>query len=131
MWATERCWVLIGKLGTAAGDWRVRRRRPVGGDAASVEVDWAWALAREEQYGDVLGFWHTHPAGAGVAPSERDLRTMRAWCNAFGKPLLCVIADGDRRAAYVFLNGESEAQPVELELKARGVYGVRFVEPSL
>ncbi len=120
MRAAEWSWVLIGKFAADAGCWRVRRRRPVRGNAVSVEADWAWALAREEQYGDVLGFWHTHPAGAGVAPSERDLRTMRAWCNAFGKPLICVIADGNHRATYVFRNADTEPHRVELEPETRG-----------
>ena len=47
-------------------------------------------LAREEAHGDVHGFLHTHPVGS-PAPSQRDLRTMRAWTAAFGKPLLCLI----------------------------------------
>jgi proteasome lid subunit RPN8/RPN11 len=47
-------------------------------------------LAREEGRGDVVGFLHTHPT-ASTAPSRRDVRTMRAWTAAFGKPLVCVI----------------------------------------
>jgi hypothetical protein len=116
----EICWVLIGKR---QGDaWQVRRRRPTcQGKFASVEADWAWALEREEQRGDVAGFWHTHPRGAGVVPSERDRRTMQAWCSALGKPLLCLIADGVQLAGYLF--SDENCQPVRsIARSAHGRY---------
>ncbi|HEY7356304.1 MAG TPA: Mov34/MPN/PAD-1 family protein, partial [Ktedonobacterales bacterium] len=75
--------------GTRSGlAWLMRSQRPAPGAPASVEADWHWALEREERCGDVLGFYHTHPPAAGAVPSERDALTMRAWCGAFGKPLL-------------------------------------------
>ena len=40
------------------------------------------------------------------APSERDVRTMRGWCAAFGKPLLCVIACGAQAQATLFADDE-------------------------
>jgi proteasome lid subunit RPN8/RPN11 len=69
------------------------------GDAATVRFDGAAVLRREEQKRDVLGFLHTHPTGA-PEPSTRDVRTMRAWCSAFGKPLWCVIASPAGLAGY-------------------------------
>jgi hypothetical protein len=105
----ERCWVLTGAYERSGGTWLLRRE-PASmstGSSSSVDADWRWALAREERDGDVAGFWHTHPPGAGTAPSSRDVQTMRAWCSAFGKPLLCIIADGRRRAAYRFEDDES------------------------
>ncbi len=108
----EQCWVLIGTYSELDRLWRVKRRRQIGGSRTSVEADWAWTLAHEEQHGDVIGFWHTHPRGYGTIPSGRDVLTMRAWCSAFGKPLLCVIADGDNWDGYVFVDDESEWQPV-------------------
>lgn len=87
--------------------WHVARRRRTTGAVVSVEADAAWALAREERRGDVAGFYHTHPRGAGNTPSARDVRTMRAWCSSFGKPLLCVIADGRSLAAWVFDDARS------------------------
>jgi hypothetical protein len=83
------------------------------GGVASVEADWGWTLAREEERGDVVGFWHTHPAGAGTAPSGRDIRTMQAWCSALGKPLLCLISEegrGGEAAVYLFADDESEGE---------------------
>jgi proteasome lid subunit RPN8/RPN11 len=72
-------------------------------------------LTREEEQGDVVGFWHTHPAGSGTTPSRRDIRTMQAWCSALGKPLLCLISEEGREneaAVYLFDNDESEGQPL-------------------
>jgi hypothetical protein len=105
----ERCWILTGGFDAGAGTWLLCREPATltTGSSSSVDADWAWALDREEACGDVAGFWHTHPPGAGIAPSQRDVQTMRAWRLAFGKPLLCVIADGPRRAAYLFDGDES------------------------
>jgi proteasome lid subunit RPN8/RPN11 len=96
----EHAWTLVGSTG-AAGTCRVRRTRPRSGSPATVTADGAWTLRREETRGDVVGFYHTHPHGP-LSPSGRDLRTMRAWCDALGKPLLCVIATPVRVAAWWF-----------------------------
>src|SRR6266511_2646813 len=85
----EECWVLVGRR--RAGTFRARTLRHRAGQPATVESDAPWILRREETRHDVLGFFHTHPMG-GLHPSQRDIRTMRAWCDAFGKPLLCIIA---------------------------------------
>jgi hypothetical protein len=37
---------------------------------------------------------------------------MRAWCSALGKPLLCLIADGEELGGRVFPDDEAEDQPV-------------------
>lgn len=95
----ERCWTIVGSR--QGRFWYGRRRRPACGDPASVEFDAAWALAREEARGDVIGFCHTHPAGP-PSPSQRDVCTMRAWSQAFGKPLLCLIQTPDAVAAFRF-----------------------------
>ena len=101
----EQSWVLVGRA--AGGGWLARKRRRIGGTAASVETDWRWALARDERSGDVVGFLHTHPHGFVTAPSARDVRTMQAWCTALGRPLVCLIADGRQLDAYVFADDES------------------------
>jgi len=82
--------------------WHGRLRQPQVGSAASVEFDWAWVIRREERQGDVIGFYHTHPRGL-TAPSDRDVRTMRAWVTCLGKPLLCLIRSGNALAGYIFL----------------------------
>ena len=92
----EHCWTLVGHR---RGElWLARRVRKKFGQPASVEFDATWVLVREESHGDVVGFYHTHPAGV-IEPSVRDDRTMHAWVSSFGRPLLCVIeADGLARA---------------------------------
>ncbi len=120
----EHCWILIGEC--RAGVWRFRRRQPVTGTVAAVDFDWRWALEREERHGDVAGFWHTHPPGAGTAPSARDVRTLRAWCSALGKPLVCVIAGGRQLAAYVFDGDASLGVALAAPRRvARGAWEVR------
>jgi proteasome lid subunit RPN8/RPN11 len=101
----EQSWTLTGDFNEDQEIWHVRLRQQVIGQPASVEADWKWALDQEEESANVAGFAHTHPSGAGTIPSERDMRTMQAWCTALGKPLLCIIWDGEERnevAAYVF-----------------------------
>jgi proteasome lid subunit RPN8/RPN11 len=101
--------------------WYARRTRAARGEPASVEFDAPWVLRREETKGDIVGFCHTHLSGP-PTPSERDLRTMRAWAGSFGKSLLCLIQSGGALAAYRFDSDESEG--VELaacELLPRGI----------
>ena len=112
----ERCWTLLGSRDTGSGTWRVKLRHVVEGEHAKVEADWSWTLTREETEGDVMGFYHTHPDGVGAQPSQRDIRTMQAWCSALGKPLLCLIAE-DREPripkGYVFESDEHQGQSVD------------------
>jgi proteasome lid subunit RPN8/RPN11 len=78
-----------------------------------VRFDGPDVLHREEGRHDVLGFFHTHPSGP-PRPSDRDVRTMRAWCSAFGKPLLCVIASPGGLAGFGFVDDASDGVPLEL-----------------
>ncbi len=120
----EECGALVG---VRVDDvWLVSRQELASGSAAAVEADWAWALHREETCGDVMGFWHSHPAGAGVQPSERDRRTMRAWCSALGKPLLCLVAEGKMLGGQVFEDDEAEGRRLStIEEIAPGTWRVR------
>jgi proteasome lid subunit RPN8/RPN11 len=103
----EEAYILTGEQ--RGGIWLLRCHRHMAGTPASVEADWQWALRREERYQDVVGFYHTHPPSVGSRPSGRDARTMRAWCGAFGKPLLCVIAAGQRIQTTLYADEESKA----------------------
>ncbi len=109
----ETGWVLTGRYDPLDRTWLIRRRKGARGSRSSVELDWSWALEREERHADVAGFWHTHPSRTGVAPSRRDLRTMQAWCTCLGKPLLCVISCKDEVCVYIFEDGDS--QPVQVQ----------------
>ena len=110
MEAYEISYVLIGQRRNRIWVGRLRQRQT--GQPAGVEFDWSWVLEREERQGDVLGFYHTHPAGAAV-PSARDRRTMRAWVSCLGKPLLCVIESDDALVAYLFATDEDSGQAMD------------------
>ena len=117
--AVERSWTLVGQRHGRV--WYGRRARPSKGELTSVRFDGLWVLEREEKHQDVLGFLHTHPDGP-PSPSTRDVRTMRAWCSAFGKPLLCLIASPEGLRGYRFEDDESGGIELELvELFPRGV----------
>lgn len=115
----EQCWMLVGER--RGPIWYARRVRRSSGERACVHFDGLWALEREESRYDVVGFYHTHPDGPSC-PSSRDVRTMRAWCSAFGKPLLCVIASPEAVKGFRFDDDESEAVELMLvETFPRGV----------
>jgi len=115
----EQCWTLLGER--RGRIWFCRRVQRVHGERASVRFDGAWALAREESHGDVIGFLHTHPDGP-HSPSNRDVRTMRAWRSAFGKPLLCLIDGPDGLRGFRFDDDASNGASLQaVERFSRGV----------
>lgn len=93
--------------------WYARRISRKSGEPAHVEFDASAVLHREETQGDVVGFLHTHP-NTPAQPSDRDLKTMRAWVSAFGKPLLCLIEGTDGLAGYRFDDDASDPQQLLL-----------------
>jgi proteasome lid subunit RPN8/RPN11 len=109
--AVEHCWTLLGER--RGRIWLCRRVQPSQGERTSVRFDGARVLEREETHGDVVGFLHTHPDGP-ASPSERDVRTMRAWCGAFGKPLLCLIDGPDGLRGFRFDDGESFGRELQV-----------------
>ena len=115
----EECWTLLGRRRGRV--WYARSVGKSTGRPASVQFDGPWVLEREERKRDVIGFLHTHPAGPPL-PSERDVRTMRAWAGAFGKPLLCVISTPDAVAGFRFDDDESDGLALaEIQRFPRGV----------
>jgi proteasome lid subunit RPN8/RPN11 len=115
----EHCWTLVGQRRGRV--WYARRVRRQAGERVAVRFDGGWVLRREERRCDVLGFLHTHPDGP-ARPSRRDVRTMRAWCSAFGKPLLCVIAHSLGVCGYRFEDDASDGVALPLiEVFPRGV----------
>lgn len=105
----EESGVLVGSRRGAIWLGRLCQRRQ--GGASSVEFDWSWVLEREERRGDVIGFWHTHPFGL-AGTSARDVRTMRAWVDCLGKPLVCLIEVPGRIVAYLFEADKEAGRPL-------------------
>jgi proteasome lid subunit RPN8/RPN11 len=104
--------------GTRRGNvWTCRMHFLSRGSPVSVEFDWTTVMRREETLRDVVGFFHTHPRGL-TRPSGRDVRTMQAWCDCLGKPLLCVIGipgpDDMEIHGYLFRNFRSRGRKVAL-----------------
>jgi Prokaryotic homologs of the JAB domain len=117
--AVEECWTLVGAR--RGRIWHLRRIDRCAGAITSVQFGGLAALHREERRRDVMGFLHTHPDGP-PHPSARDIRTMRAWCSAFGKPLLCAIASPLGLAAFQFIDDSSDGIPMlAVEIFPRGV----------
>lgn len=97
----EICYIMLGKQDLSlVGFTYGRLVKKVTGNIASVKFDGDWVLKREEKNHSVLGFWHTHPDGT-LKPSARDRKTMKAWVDCFGKPLLCVIQNPSHKVAYL------------------------------
>jgi proteasome lid subunit RPN8/RPN11 len=99
---TEICFVLLGEFNNGICHAKLSWRR--SGSHSSVQFDGNRVLDREEKYGDVVGFYHTHPEGF-VQPSDRDVRTMGAWCFSFGKPLICAVGTSAGVQAWLFEPG--------------------------
>jgi proteasome lid subunit RPN8/RPN11 len=117
--AVEQCWVLVGER--RGRIWHCRRVRQSSGTRVHVTFDGAWVLEREEKRGDVVGFLHTHPDGPS-SPSDRDIRSMRAWCGSFGKPLLCLITAPNGIHGYRFDDDESKGRRLSaIEPFPRGI----------
>jgi proteasome lid subunit RPN8/RPN11 len=125
----EQCAILTGQH--RGHIWYGRLRQFQSGEPASVEFDWAWVLKREEHYGDVLGFYHTHPAGL-TTPSGRDVRTMHAWVSCLGKSLICVIESNSNVTAYIFETDEDDGSPLaEIQRFPRNVIvGVNLIRDT-
>ena len=95
----EICCVLLGEYRN--GIWHAKLSWEKSGSHEAVEFDGRRVLEREERFGDVVGFYHTHPEGF-CQFSERDRRTMYAWCFSFGKPLICAIGTSQGVKAWLF-----------------------------
>jgi proteasome lid subunit RPN8/RPN11 len=116
--AVEQCWTLVGER--QGRIWCARKLRRQSGQPTQVEFDGPWVLRREERHGDVVGFYHTHP-GMPALLSNRDVRTMRAWCSAFGKPLLCLIDGMEGVRGYLVADDESAGKEIAVAVFRRGI----------
>lgn len=101
----EKCWILLG--GVQESLWWGRMVKQTEGQPCSVDFNYNWVLNREEFYGDIVGFCHTHPSFL-AHPSSRDDRTMKAWVTSFGRPLVCCIHGVDGLKAWWYMDDEND-----------------------
>lgn len=73
---------------------------------ASVEFDYNKVFEREDKYKDIVGFYHTHPAGC-VTMSKTDISTMVQWVKCLGKALVCLIECENRLYSWIFYKDEA------------------------
>lgn len=68
--------------------------------AVTFDPDYFW-----DERNKFIGWIHTHP-NMRASPSATDIATMSAWCNAMGKPMLCLIDGKDGLRAFWFIDDE-------------------------
>jgi len=77
------------------------------GLAGSVEFDYEDVYMREDNYNDVVGFYHTHPSGLNQM-SPTDVQTMTQWVSCLGKSLICLIETDEQINGWMFIKSEHE-----------------------
>lgn len=119
--SNEHCWVLLGHV---EGDlWYGRMRKMTSGTPCSVAFDADWVTKREEEHGDVVGFYHTHPSFPAYH-SSRDDATMQQWVCSFGKPLACLIQGVDGLRAWWYTDDESPPEEYQVKRLDKLLFGV-------
>ncbi len=109
----EECWVLFGAWKDKLL-WYGRMVELNTGTPCEVEFSYKFVMDREEEFGDVCGFAHTHPNMPGT-PSRTDHDTMHAWVASLGKSLVCAIRGINGWEAYIYDNDEDP--PLESVVK--------------
>jgi hypothetical protein len=117
----EHCYVILGQKD---GDlWWGHLHKMTSGDPASVAFDAEWVIAREEQYGDVVGFIHSHP-GMTNHFSTRDDKTMKAWTICLGKSLACCIVGNNGLTAWWYIDDERSPEKYQSHRIGKFIFGV-------
>jgi len=100
--------VYLGLVGHVVGHyWYGVGQWPNEGSPGEVEFDHNAVMKRDEEHGDVVGFFHTHPMSL-ASPSMTDYATMGAWTVCFGKPLVCCIKGVNGHKAHWFIDDETK-----------------------
>lgn len=100
--ANEVMFVLTGQWLTDSL-WTARGHFPAEGGPANVSFDYKNVISRESRYGDVIGFYHTHPGQIPSYVSSIDIETMDAWVDTLGKNLLCLIDGANGLKTFYWL----------------------------
>src|SRR4051812_42533893 len=105
--------------------WSAKGRWPLEGHPASVDFSQIYdrVISREQQCGDVIGFYHTHPSFP-ASPSSVDVSTMNQWVDCLGKSLLCLIHGVDGLKTYYWQKDYSYLTGVSLKAKNKFIGGI-------
>lgn len=122
----EKCLVITGTWHTDFL-WSGRGRWQQHGHPTSVSFANIYdrVISRESTYGDVIGFYHTHPQMPGI-PSSTDIQTMNQWVDVMGKDLLCLIHGQEGIQTYLWVGENDFLRGKTLKIKDRfmgGIYG--------
>ena len=117
----EQCWILVGE--NRDDLWWGKRVQRTEGEPCLVQFDPYYVLERDEKYGDVVGFIHTHP-NFSAHYSGRDDLTMKAWVACLGKPLVCCIVGSDGLRAWWYENDEDRPEEFDSAAVEGLVFGV-------
>ena len=89
-----------------------------------VEFDYKKIFDRQDKYKDVVGFYHTHPAGF-YSMSSTDISTMEQWVKCLGKSLICLIECDGVMNSWLFSKGEDNEISV-IEVKASTTNNINY-----
>lgn len=95
----EQYYMLVGR--TLGKFWYGIATDHRSGTPVRVLFNYQRVYDQELAYGDVIGFFHTHPNMISNM-SDTDYATMCGWTNALGKRLMCVIEGKDGMSNHVF-----------------------------
>jgi proteasome lid subunit RPN8/RPN11 len=98
----EKFWVMLPGPVVCASQWDIFIA-DLGaiGNVSQVEFPWQDIYDYEDAGIEIRALMHSHPPGASVAPSDTDIRTMKAWCQTLGHDMWCVIQCGGETAAWL------------------------------
>ena len=83
----------------------------------SVEFDYKDVYKREDDYNDIIGFYHTHPSGLNQM-SPTDIQIMTQWVLCLGKSLVCLIETDKQINGWIFVKGEHEVTCREIGVRS-------------
>lgn len=104
MFENEKCWLITGKIFRRFFYGKMLYMSE--GYPTQVKFDGDYVLKLEENQGNIIGFYHTHPKMM-ATPSSTDHETMHSWVSCFGKPLLCLIEGSNGIKTYLYQDDES------------------------
>ena len=90
-----------------------------------VEFNYKDVYDREDNYADVVGFYHTHSPELNQM-SSIDIQTMTQWVSCLGKSLICLIETNEQISGWILIKGEHEItyREVSVQIKSDVNYDI-------